>query len=589
MKILGVSCFYHDSAAALVSPGKLYAAGEEERWSRKKHDSSFPSQAIQFCLESTSTRIEDLEAIVFYEKPWIKFERVLWSFLSQAPKGFSKFTRNAQSIIWKTLFLRQTLLKEIHKLAPGFDPLKLKFSSHHYSHAAASYFCSPFEDCEGLIVDGVGEWATTSTYRGKGRSLTMLNELHFPHSLGLFYSAATAFCGFKVNSGEYKLMGLAPYGQPRFVNRIFERILFLRPNGLFEINPQAIDLFSEEGLFTSLWEEVFGLQPKRNSSAPLSAYHDFAASIQKALEETLLHVIRNEFPIPQSKNLCLGGGVALNCVANSRLLRDLSYEKIWIQPAAGDSGGALGAALAYLEDARPGNEERTFYSMEGSFLGPCYEAEEIEATLQLYGLVFEKLPPEKTAHFIAEDLSKELFVALFQGRMEFGPRALGARSILADPRGKEVQKKINERVKLREAFRPFAPAILWEELENWYDWKEASSYMLFTAQLKRETTFSLPAVTHVDGSARLQTVLKLENPMFHEVLTRFFEKTGCPILLNTSFNVRGEPLVCSPKDALRCFFEANLDALYLQNFRVTRAQNLTCPVALGNRAFLEDG
>ncbi len=586
MKVLGLSCFYHDSAAALIIDGRVHSACEEERLSRKKGDSGFPQNAIGYCLGSANLRLSDLDAVVFYEKPWVKFERILHTYFAFAPRGAFHFVKKLPSILPKTLFLRQTLESQLSSLDPDWNPETLAFSDHHLSHAAASFYCSPFAECDGLIVDAVGEWATTSTFNADALGLSVLQEIHFPHSLGMFYSAVTAFCGFKVNSGEYKLMGLAPYGNPRYKSRILDQIVSPVSHGGFKCHRQAFDFFSEAGLYTDLWEEIFEIKPRYKSHRELDCYADVAASAQAALEDLLVHILIHQQKQTHRQDLCMGGGVALNCVANSVILQRTEYRNLWIQPAAGDAGGAIGAALAYHYGPEGGRGSDR-HQMQNAFLGPEFSDQEIEAELKKLSIRYEHKTKEKLCVCVVDDLLKGRVVANFDGRMEFGPRALGGRSILADPRLPDMKENLNRRTKLREAFRPFAPVVMEEKVEDWFEWSGPSPFMLFTAQV-RKGRVPLPAVTHVDGSARIQTVNREQNLRLHGILEEFERRTGCPILVNTSFNVRGEPIVCSPRDALRSFFECGIDTLYIGSFRIDKESNPSVPQEIALSAFAED-
>ena len=583
MLILGISAFYHDSAASIVSDGIIVAAAQEERFTRKKHDASFPSHAIGYCLREAGASLGDVDYVVFYEKPFLKFERLLETYLAFAPRGFRSFRLAIPLWLREKLFLRTLLHREFCRLAPGADVSgRLLFAEHHLSHAASAFFPSPFEEAAILTMDGVGEWATTSTGRGRGSSVETLREIHFPHSLGLLYSAFTYHAGFKVNSGEYKLMGLAPYGEPKYARLILEQIIDLKPDGSFRLNLDYFDYCTGLTMTNHRFDALFG-GPPRQPDAPLTERHlDMAASVQAVVEEAVLRTTRALAAETGCPNLCLAGGVALNCVANGKILRDGRFRHIWIQPASGDAGGALGAALAAtflhagLPRAAPASD-----GMGGSFLGPAFSQLEIEDKLRALGARFVVLEESELVRCCVEVLLEGKVLGWFQGRMEFGPRALGNRSLLADPRSPAMQSVLNRKVKRRESFRPFAPAVLREHVADWFDFDGDSPYMLLVADVAPGHRLPLspaeeglrglerlgvvrshiPAVTHVDYSARLQTVHRETNPRFHELIAAFHRQTGCPVLVNTSFNVRGEPLVCSPEDAFRCFLGTEIDTL----------------------------
>lgn len=594
MNILGISAFYHDSAAALIRDGRVLAAAQEERFTRIKHDAAFPSNAIQFCLKFAQMSLDEVDYIVFYEKPLLKFERLMETYLNFAPKGFSSFRLAMPLWLREKLFQKRVLKEELVALGASAKALEKKFlfAEHHQSHAASAFFCSPYEEAVVLTMDGVGEWSTTSVGIGRGSSLEIAKEIQFPHSLGLLYSAFTYYTGFKVNSGEYKLMGLAPYGEPKYKKLIFDHLVDLKPDGSFRLNMEYFDYCTGLRMTNNKFADLFG-EPARTSEAPLTQKHmDIAASIQAALEEIVLKMTRNlhaEFGID---NLCLAGGVALNCVANGKILRDGKFKNIWIQPAAGDAGGAVGAALsAYYSHL--GNRrivESTKDSMHGSYLGPEFTPDEIESRLNRAGARYKKYSDDQLYDAVSEAMVMGKAVGWFQGRMEFGPRALGGRSIIADPRSSEMQTTLNLRVKFRESFRPFAPSVLKEDVDQWFDLSEDSPYMLMVANVKEthlkrmsadeEKLFgidklkvprsTIPAVTHVDYSARIQTVHSDTNPRYHKLISRFKEKTGCPVVVNTSFNVRGEPIVCTPEDAFRCFMGTGIEALAVGNYFLTK-------------------
>jgi len=586
VRILGISAFYHDSAAALLEDGRIVAAAQEERFTRKKHDARFPLHAIRYCLAEGGIAVGDLDRVVFYDKPFVKFERLLETYLSFAPRGYKTFRMAIPLWLREKLFLKDLLLKELRKISgSGEWNEELLFSEHHLSHAASAFFPSPFDEAIVLTMDGVGEWATTSAAIGKGNSLEVQKEIHFPHSLGFLYSAFTYYTGFKVNSGEYKLMGLAPYGEPKYKDKILEHLIDVKADGSFRLNMSYFDFCTGLTMTSQRFHDLFG-GPPRKPDQLLTPYHmDLAASIQAVTEEIVLRLTRSLCEETGIRNLCLAGGVALNCVANGKVLRDACCDRIWIQPAAGDAGGALGAALAgyhlQLGRARTANGD----AMKGSFLGPAFTQREIEDRLTRSGARFEVLADSALIATGAEDLARSKALGWFQGRMEFGPRALGNRSILGDPRSPGMQKTLNLKIKYRESFRPFAPSVLRERVSDWFELDCDSPYMLLVADVvrsrRREMTreekqlfgidklnvprSEIPAVTHVDYSARVQTVHEDTNPRYYALLSAFERKTGCPVLVNTSFNVRGEPIVCTPEDAFRCFMGSELDALAAGN------------------------
>lgn len=595
MKILGISCFYHDSAAALIQDGQILGAAQEERFTRLKHDPRFPHQAIQFCLRQSGFHPDEIDAIVFYEKPLIKFERLLETYLKFAPRGFRSFKTAIPLWIKEKLFQKDLLLQELVKngFAKKGLSAKIFFTEHHESHAASAYYCSPFQKAICLTMDGVGEWTTTSVYLGEGSRLTKVKELHFPHSLGLLYSAFTSYCGFKVNSGEYKLMGLAPYGKPVYVDLIKKHLIDIKADGSFALDMEYFHYCVGLTMTNARFHDLFG-GPPRASESPLEQRHmDLAASIQSVLEEVVLRLCRSLRDEYQIENLCLAGGVALNCVANGQILSHQLFQDLWIQPAAGDAGGALGAALSlhYNHDQHPLREDKE-KQLNGGYLGPEYSDEEIHSQLQKAGAVFEKVSDDQLIHETVEALVAEKAVGWHQGRMEFGPRALGSRSILADPRSSQMQKNLNLKVKFRESFRPFAPSVLREEVQNWFELDVDSPYMLLVAPVKKsrqhpmteeqENLFGIeklnisrseiPAVTHIDYSARIQTVHPETNPRYHRLLKSFQARTGYPVVVNTSFNVRGEPIVCTPLDSFRCFMGSDIDFLAIGNY-ILRKEN----------------
>ena len=588
MRVLGISAFYHDSAAALVDDGQIVAAAQEERFTRKKHDAGFPSHAVQFCLDQAGVPITEIDHIAFYDKPFLKFERLLETYLAFAPKGFQSFRMAMPVWLREKLFQKDLLRKQFKEFAPDFDwKNKLLFAEHHQSHAASAFFASPFEDAVVLTMDGVGEWATTSVGIGRGDKLEMVKEIHFPHSLGLLYSAFTYYTGFKVNSGEYKVMGLAPYGEPRFADKILENLVDLKEDGSFRLDQSYFNYCTGLTMTNSRFDELFG-GPARKPEELLTQRHmDLAASIQSVTETVVLQITRALAKEADTRNLCLAGGVALNCVANGKVLRDGQFENIWIQPAAGDAGGALGAALSAYHGflAQPRKLNGAGDAMKGSYLGPRFSQDEVESRLTAAGAKFTRLDDDALLEAIVEALTAEKAVGWFQGRMEFGPRALGGRSILGDPRSPSMQKTLNLKVKYRESFRPFAPSVRREDVAEWFELDGDSPYMLIVADVlegrrramtaEEEALFGIeklnvprsdiPAVTHVDYSARIQTVHEDTHPRYHALLSRFKERTGCPVLVNTSFNVRGEPIVCTPEDAFRCFMGTEIEVLAVEN------------------------
>jgi carbamoyltransferase len=582
--VLGVSAFYHDSAAALISDGRIVAAAQEERFTRKKNDASFPSRAIQYCLEEAGIELGSVDYVVFYDKPFLKFERLLETYLAFAPRGLQSFRMALPIWIKEKLFQKRLLGKELKRFAPDYDcEERLLFSEHHQSHAASAFFASPFHEAAVLTMDGVGEWATTSLAFGRGNELEMMKEIHFPHSLGLLYAAFTAYTGFRVNSGEYKMMGLAPYGEPRHVQKILDNLIDVKPDGSFRLDQSYFNYSTGLSMTNARFHALFGGEPRDESSPLTQREMDLAASIQAVTEEVVLRLTRSIVRETGARNLCLAGGVALNCVANGKIVRDGKFEGVWVQPAAGDSGGALGAALAayHTHLNRPRLRLVGLDAMEGSYLGPRFTQTEIERRLTAAGAVFEVMSETDLIEATVDALIEDKAVGWHQGRMEFGPRALGNRSILGDPRSPTMQKTLNLRVKYRESFRPFAPSVLREDVTDWFDHDGDSPYMLVVADVakKRRTSLSgedaarvgtdkvnaarseIPAVTHVDYSARLQTVHRETNPRYHALLTAFKARTGCPVLINTSFNVRGEPIACTPEDAFRCLMGTEIEVL----------------------------
>lgn len=590
MRVLGLSAFYHDSAAALVEDGRIVAAAQEERFTRKKFDSNFPKLSIEYCLAQAGCKLSDVDIITFYDKPFLKFERLLETYLAFSPRGIQSFVMAIPVWLREKLFLKSLLTDHLKEMEKGIDwETRLQFSEHHLSHAASAFFPSPFERAAVLTMDGVGEWATTSTAIGDGASLNITKEIHFPHSLGLLYSAFTYYTGFKVNSGEYKLMGLAPYGVPRYANLIKEHLIDIKEDGSFRLNLDYFNYCTGLTMTNSRFDELFGGPPRRPEAQLDQRHMDLAASIQEVTEEVVLKLARGIARETGEKNLCLAGGVALNCVANGKLLRDGCFENIWVQPAAGDAGGALGAALAsyHIEAKQPrlALAPAALDGMAGSYLGPDYDQDEIERRLTEAGAKFTRLSQNDMLATTAKALEDGKAVGWFQGRMEYGPRSLGARSILGDPRNPTMQKNLNLKVKYRESFRPFAPAVLKEHASEWFDIDADSPYMLLVANVaearrrtmtsEEEALFgidklnvarsSIPAVTHVDYSARVQTVHEQTNPLFHALLSRFYQRTGCPVVVNTSFNIRSEPIVCSPEDAFRCFMGTDIELLVCGN------------------------
>ncbi|MBY0552903.1 carbamoyltransferase [bacterium] len=587
MKIIGISAFYHDSSACLIDNGQIIAACQEERLTRIKHDSAFPAQSIKYCLEAAACKPEEIDCIVFYEKPFLKFERLLETYLAFVPRGFVSFSKALPLWLTEKLFQKKLLRDELRSL--GFSETQcasILFSSHHLSHAASAFYPSPHNEALVLTMDGVGEWDTTTVYIGNSNKLQKIKELHFPHSLGLLYSAFTYYCGFKVNSGEYKLMGLAPFGKPIFAEKIKNHLIDIKSDGSFKLDMSYFDYCTGLKMTNSKFDRLFEFN-RRNPEEEISQVHmDLAASIQFVLEEVVLKICKFLAQEYKIDNLCLAGGVALNCVGNGKIYEEKIFKNIWIQPAAGDAGGSLGAALAahYLhfskDRPKPFND-----SMKGSYLGPQFSEEYIENFLKSKNIKYTKFTNTDLYSVICNYLSAEKVIGWFQGRMEFGPRALGNRSIIADARSSSMQKKLNLKIKFRESFRPFAPAILSESVNSWFKFSEASPYMLMVAQLQddkkvlnaqpnalfgldllNQVRSSVPAITHVDYSARIQTVHEETNPKFYNLIKAFNALTGTPLLINTSFNIRGEPVVCTPEEAFRCFMGTDMDVLVLENF-----------------------
>ena len=593
MRILGLSAFYHDSAAALVEDGRIVAAAQEERFTRKKHDAGFPTNAIEFCLARAGGSMSDVDFVAFYDKPFLKFERLLETYVAFAPKGFQSFSMAVPVWLREKLFQKNLLRRELSAFDAGFDwKNKLLFAEHHQSHAASAFFPSPYQDAVVLTMDGVGEWATTSAALGSGNRLEVLKEIHFPHSLGLLYSAFTYYTGFKVNSGEYKVMGLAPYGAPTYKDLILDNLMDLKEDGSFRLDQSYFNYCTGLTMTNRRFDALFGGPPRRADELLDQRHMDLAASVQAVTEEVVLRLTRGLAKDTGARNLCLAGGVALNCVANGKVLRDGHFDNIWIQPAAGDAGGALGAALAayHLYQDRPRAVSGAGDAMEGGYLGPDFTQGEIEKRLAAAGARFTVLAESDVIDAAAGALATGKAVGWFQGRMEFGPRALGARSILGDARSPDMQKMLNLKVKYRESFRPFAPSVLDEDVAEWFEIDGGSPYMLLVADVverrRRAMTEAeqalfgidklnvarsdIPAVTHVDYSARVQTVGKRTNPRYHALITRFKELTGCPVVVNTSFNVRGEPIVCTPEDAFRCFMGTEIEMLVIGNCRLDK-------------------
>ena len=587
--ILGISAFYHDSAAALIKDGEIIAAAQEERFTRHKHDSNYPKNAVDFVLQEAGLKLSEVDHITFYEKPFLKFERLLETYLAFAPKGFNSFCMSMPLWLREKLFQKNLLMQNLKEHDKNFnDEKKLLFSEHHFSHAASAYYPSPFKDAVVLTLDGVGEWATTTVALGENDNLEIIKEIHFPHSLGLLYSAFTYYTGFKVNSGEYKLMGLAPYGDPKYKKLIMDNLIDLKSDGSFRLNMDYFNYATGLTMTNKKFEKLFKNSVRVPEKSFLTQFHmDVAASAQAAIEEVVLTLARSLAKEHKSKNLCLAGGVALNCVANGKILKENIFEKIWIQPAAGDAGGALGAAMSVWHKEL--NNKRIYPledRMRGAYLGPSYSDNNVELKLKKLGARFRKYSEEQIIDITAKELSNSKTIGWFQGKMEFGPRALGARSIIADPRSEKMQKTLNLKVKFRESFRPFAPSVIREDLAEWFELNCDSPYMLLVAgvnkSIRREMNqeeknlfgidklnikrSTIPAVTHIDYSARIQTVHEKTNPKYHQLIKKFKEITSCPVIVNTSFNVRGEPIVCTVEDAFRCFMGTNLDMLVCENF-----------------------
>ena len=588
MRVLGISAFYHDSAAAMVDDGRIVAAAQEERFTRKKHDSDFPKHAIDYCLQEAGCGLEACDFVAFYDKPFLKFERLLETYLAFAPRGFQSFRMAIPVWIKEKLFQKHYITKKLQAYAPEFDwETKLLFAEHHQSHAASAFYPSPFEDAVILTMDGVGEWATTSVGLGRANHLEMIKEIHFPHSLGLLYSAFTYYTGFRVNSGEYKVMGLAPYGEPKFKDLILDRLMDLKDDGTFRLDLTYFDYCTGLRMTNENFDALLGGPPRKPEELVTQREMDLAASIQAVTEEVVLRLTRALGRETGVKDLCMAGGVALNCVANGKVLRDGTFRNMWVQPAAGDAGGALGAALTayHLFQGKERHINESLDAMQGSYLGPAFSQDEIERRLSAAGGKYEVLGDDVLLDAVVEPLVAGKAVGWFQGRMEFGPRALGSRSILGDARSPAMQKTLNLKVKYRESFRPFAPSVLAEDAAEWFELERESPYMLQVADVRaehrramtiEETSLfgidklnvprsDIPAVTHVDYSARIQTVHRETNPRYHALLSAFKARTGCPVLVNTSFNVRGEPIVCTPEDAFRCFMGTEIEVLAAGN------------------------
>jgi carbamoyltransferase len=591
--ILGISGLYHDSAAALISNGEIVAGAQEERFTRIKHDASFPAKAIAYCLEHEGITLGQIDYVVFYDKPLLKFERLLETYLAVTPKGFSSFRKAIPVWLREKLFLKDLIIKELKAFSGDFDPEKILFTEHHFSHAASAFYPSPFDEAVVLTLDGVGEWATTTVAIGKGSKLEIVKEIHFPHSLGLLYSAFTYYTGFKVNSGEYKVMGLAPYGIPQYKDLIINKIIDLKDDGSFRLDQSYFSYTSGLTMTNKKFSELFGHPVRQSETEELTQFHmDIAASIQAVTEEVVLRLTRSLAKEYGISNLCLAGGVALNCVANGKILRDQVFENIWVQPAAGDAGGAIGAALAvWHHEFKMPRVPSPKDSMKGSYIGPSFSDSEIAAELLSAGAVFKKLNDDDIVDKTAQALAEGMAVGWFQGRMEFGPRSLGGRSILGDPRSASMQKNLNLKVKYRESFRPFAPSVLSDHASDWFDIDCDSPYMLMVANIRESIRIEMtaeeqelfgieklnikrsviPAVTHVDYSARIQTVHQETNSRYYDLISRFNHYTGCPIVVNTSFNVRGEPIVNSPTDAFKCFMGTGLDILSIGNIYLQKS------------------
>ncbi len=588
--ILGISAFYHDSAATLIKNGKIISAVQEERFTRIKHDSSYPKNSINYLLKNFNLKLNDIDHIVFFEKPFLKFDRLLKTYLAFAPKGFKSFSHSIPIWFKEKLFQKKNLFNNLKEYDRNFEDInKINFSEHHLSHAASAFFPSPFEEAVILTLDGVGEWATTTVAIGRNNNIEIKKEIHFPHSIGLLYSAFTYYLGFKVNSGEYKVMGLAPYGKPKYTDIIMKELIDFKNDGSFRLNMKYFNYATGLTMINENFSRLFGKKKRFPEKELLNQFHmDIASSIQSVTEDLVIRLVSAISKETKIKNLCMAGGVALNCVANGKLLQRKFFDNIWFQPAAGDAGGSLGAALAFwhIQLGKSREVQSTSDGMNGSLLGPSFDNDQVEKTLASLGAKFIKRNEEELLEIVTDKLVENKTIGWFQGKMEFGPRALGSRSILADPRSEKIQKELNIKVKFRESFRPFAPSVLREDVNSWFELDCDSPYMMLVSNVKKEKQLkmskeqenlfgidklnikrsSIPAVTHVDYSARIQTVHKETNPRYHKLISKFKEKTGCPLLVNTSFNVRGEPIVCSVEDSFRCFMGTNLDILVCEDF-----------------------
>ncbi len=607
--ILGISAYYHDSAAVLLRNGDIIAAAQEERFSRKKHDPGFPAKAIKYCLQEAKISLTDLNNVVFYDKPLVKFERLLETYLSYAPRGFRSFLAAMPVWLKEKLYIKRTLKTELAKLGDCkiTDLPDLLFSEHHQSHAASAFYSSPYQKAAVMCLDGVGEWATTTIWLGEGSKLTALWEIDFPHSLGLLYSAFTYYTGFKVNSGEYKLMGLAPYGEPKYVDLILEHLIDLKEDGSFRLDMRYFNYATGLTMTNARFANLFGAPARKPESELTQREMDIARSIQKVTEMVVLRLAITVHKETGADYLCLAGGVALNCVANGRLLREGPFKDVWVQPAAGDAGGALGAAQVvwYTQYSGQRQADNQHDSMVGSYLGPRYSDAEIEAQLDAAGAQYQKLKDDDLFPELARRLDNDQVIGWFQGRMEFGPRALGGRSIIGDPRSTQMQSTMNLKIKFRESFRPFAPSVLAEDVSNYFEHDRSSPYMLMVANLKQDQLIpldesqaplfgieklkvarsTLPAITHVDNSARIQTIHQDTNPRYYALASEFKKETGCPVVVNTSFNVRGEPIVCTPEDAYRCFMRTHMDCLVIENYLLLKPDQ---PVREDDQAWMDE-
>lgn len=592
MHILGISAYYHDSAACILRDGEIVAAAQEERFTRKKHDEVFPARALEFCLRQAGITCEELDYVAFYDKPLMTFERLLETYIDYAPRGLRSFLMAMPVWLREKLWIREHIAEEADYKG------KILFTEHHESHAASAFFPSPFESAAVLTMDGVGEWATSSYGYGRGNELHLLAELHFPHSLGLLYSAFTYYTGFKVNSGEYKVMGLAPYGEPRYVQKILDELVDLREDGSLRLNMKYFNFAKGLTMTNKRFDELFGGDPRKPESELTQREMDLARSVQEVTELAMLRMARHVHQVTKEKNLCLAGGVSLNCVGNGRILREGPFENIWIQPAAGDAGGAVGAALSvwyqYLENKRDVRDVCREHSdgMKGAYLGPSFTSEDVKEFLEATGARFRRVERAELAERVARLLAEEKVVGWFQGRMEFGPRALGARSILGDPRSPRMQSQMNLKIKFRESFRPFAPSVLRERVQDFFEMDVDSPYMLLVAPVQKHLRYemtesesklfgieklnvprsTIPAITHVDYSARVQTVRREDNPLYYDLIEAFGRLTGCPVLVNTSFNVRGEPIVCTPQDAYTCFMRTEMDCLVMEDYLLEKSE-----------------